>query len=228
MTIETAELVSRLNASRDSLKQLNIGEYTLIRSARDVMADAANALDAYDKTMQRIAEEPSALTHRQAAALIRSAPAPGREEIARIIDPSAWTTLDMLYAELVQRGGKPNPARFKDGWSLDKADAILALFHAPAEAGGGEDEKKLCPECQGTGLQRIEGLYDDCPKCDGDGLVSPSPTPPAGDGWRMVPVEPTEAMRDAAWADATNEDAAGVWRSMIAAAPPPPVSKEPG
>ena len=59
MTIETAELVSRLNASRDSLKQLNIGEYTLIRSARDVMADAANALDAYDKTMQRIAEAPS-------------------------------------------------------------------------------------------------------------------------------------------------------------------------
>jgi len=52
---ETAELISRLNASRDILKRLNIGEYALIRDARDVMADAANALDAYARTMDRIA-----------------------------------------------------------------------------------------------------------------------------------------------------------------------------
>jgi hypothetical protein len=31
-----------------------------------------------------------AQAHRQSAALIRSAPAPGREEIARVIDPDAW------------------------------------------------------------------------------------------------------------------------------------------
>lgn len=55
MSKETAELISRLNANRDTLKGLNIGDYTLIREARDVMADAANALDAYAKTMDRIA-----------------------------------------------------------------------------------------------------------------------------------------------------------------------------
>lgn len=55
MTKETAELISRLNASRDILKRLNIGDYALIRDARDVMADAANALDAYARTMDRIA-----------------------------------------------------------------------------------------------------------------------------------------------------------------------------
>lgn len=55
MSKDTAELISRLNASRDILKRLNIGEYALIRDARDVMADAANALDAYARTMDRIA-----------------------------------------------------------------------------------------------------------------------------------------------------------------------------
>lgn len=55
MNKETAELISRLNASRDTLKGLNIGEYALIRDARDVMADAANALDTYARTMDRIA-----------------------------------------------------------------------------------------------------------------------------------------------------------------------------
>lgn len=55
MTQETCDLISRLNASRDILKRLNIGEYALIREAREVMADAANALDAYARTMDRIA-----------------------------------------------------------------------------------------------------------------------------------------------------------------------------
>lgn len=43
MTKETAEIISRLNASRDTLKGLNIGDYALIRQARDVMAEASNA-----------------------------------------------------------------------------------------------------------------------------------------------------------------------------------------
>lgn len=55
MSQETAALISRLNAGRDMLKGLNVGEYALIREARDVMADAANALDSYAKTMDRIA-----------------------------------------------------------------------------------------------------------------------------------------------------------------------------
>ena len=55
MSKETAELISRLNASRDILKRLNIGDYALIREAREVMADAANALDAYARTMDKIA-----------------------------------------------------------------------------------------------------------------------------------------------------------------------------
>lgn len=55
MSTETAALISRINAGRDMLKGLNIGEYALIREARDVMAEAANALDSYAKTMDRIA-----------------------------------------------------------------------------------------------------------------------------------------------------------------------------
>lgn len=55
MSKETADLISRLNASRDTLKGLNIGDYALVRQARDVMADAANALDNYARTMDRIA-----------------------------------------------------------------------------------------------------------------------------------------------------------------------------
>lgn len=55
MTKETADIISRLSASRDILKRLDIGDYALIREAREVMADAANALDSYARTMDRIA-----------------------------------------------------------------------------------------------------------------------------------------------------------------------------
>jgi hypothetical protein len=37
-------------------------------------------------------------------------------------------------------------------------------------------------------------------------------------GHAIVPVLPTKEMVEAAWADALNEDAAGVWSSMIASA----------
>ena len=37
-------------------------------------------------------------------------------------------------------------------------------------------------------------------------------------GWVLVPKVPTKEMIDAAWADAHEEDAAGVWREMINAA----------
>lgn len=37
-------LVDRLIAARDGITGLNISDYALIRQARDVMADAANAL----------------------------------------------------------------------------------------------------------------------------------------------------------------------------------------
>lgn len=75
--------------------------------------------------------EASAIAHRQAAALIR-AKAPGRRDIARLIWPVAFgkrtdgLTLDQVSDMQID--------------ALTKADAILALFHTPAEAGGGEDE----------------------------------------------------------------------------------------
>lgn len=56
MSKETADLISRLNASRDMLKKLNIADYGLIADARDVMADASNGLDAYAKTSLLIEE----------------------------------------------------------------------------------------------------------------------------------------------------------------------------
>lgn len=42
-------------------------------------------------------------------------------------------------------------------------------------------------------------------------------------GYVIVPREPTEAMLDAAWAEALGEDAAGVWREMINASPSYPL-----
>lgn len=38
------------------------------------------------------------------------------------------------------------------------------------------------------------------------------------EGMVMVPVEPTEEMLSAAWAEALDENASGVWRDMIQAA----------
>jgi len=56
---ETASIIERLIACRDTLKVVE-GQFAVnLQPERAVMADAANALDAYDKTMQRIAEAPS-------------------------------------------------------------------------------------------------------------------------------------------------------------------------
>jgi hypothetical protein len=44
MNPETAKIIDRLVTSRDTLKSLNIGDYALIREAREAMADAANAI----------------------------------------------------------------------------------------------------------------------------------------------------------------------------------------
>jgi len=54
-------------------------------------------------------------------------------------------------------------------------------------------------------------------------LEALSASPP--EGWRLVPVEPTEAMHEAAnreWDGRMSARAAGVWQAMLAAAPLPP------
>ncbi len=38
-------------------------------------------------------------------------------------------------------------------------------------------------------------------------------------GWVLVPREPTAEMLDAAWAYALDEDAVGVWKSMLQSVP---------
>lgn len=38
-------------------------------------------------------------------------------------------------------------------------------------------------------------------------------------GWKLVPIEPTKEMLEAAYYDAMAESAAGVWREMIGASP---------
>lgn len=85
---------------------------------------------------QRASEEGAlAQAHRQAAALIRSAPAPGREEISNEIHIALQR---LHYADLLWIAGSA------DGFeraTLAIADHLLsALFHAPADPGGGEDE----------------------------------------------------------------------------------------
>lgn len=67
MNPATAKIIDRLIVSRDQLKRLDIGDYALIREARDAMSEAANALDSYAKTFDRIAQ-----SHADAAALARS------------------------------------------------------------------------------------------------------------------------------------------------------------
>ncbi|WP_310540830.1 hypothetical protein [Phenylobacterium sp.] len=47
-------LVERIIAARDSLKGLNISNYALIADARDVMADAANAITERDETIHAL------------------------------------------------------------------------------------------------------------------------------------------------------------------------------
>jgi hypothetical protein len=47
-------LVERIIAARDALKGLNISDFALIREAREALAEAANGLDAYAKTMTEI------------------------------------------------------------------------------------------------------------------------------------------------------------------------------
>lgn len=41
-------------------------------------------------------------------------------------------------------------------------------------------------------------------------------------GWKLVPIEPTKEMVDAAYYSALAEDAEGVWNDMLEAAPSPP------
>lgn len=141
-----------------------------------------------------------AVTHRQAAALIRSAPAPGREEISNEIHIALQR---LHYADLSWIAGSA------DGFeraTLAIADHLLsALFHAPADPGGGREGVSEGVE---VSLARIHALavegvsgsvrleVSERMKVIRDALASP--TPPAGDGWRMVPVEPTVAMVRAA------------------------------
>lgn len=87
-----------------------------------------------------IAEEAleAALPFRDAAYALLSAPPsprPGREEVARIIDPSSWAVMDSYLAQMLRKyrdvDAGYDPEAFKDKASLAKADQILALLHPP-------------------------------------------------------------------------------------------------
>ena len=56
MNPATSTIIDRLVTSRDTLRKLDIGDYALIREARDAMAEAANALEVYAKTAVLIDE----------------------------------------------------------------------------------------------------------------------------------------------------------------------------
>jgi hypothetical protein len=64
-----------------------------------------------------------------------------------------------------------------------------------------------------------EGHEDEAMKVINDAIDSPNEQRCDKDacGMVLVPREPTKEMLEAAWADALAEDAAGVWRAMIAA-----------
>lgn len=58
---ETAKIIERLIACRDTLKVVERQYSVNLQPERAVMADAANALAAYDKTMDVIQEQPADL-----------------------------------------------------------------------------------------------------------------------------------------------------------------------
>ena len=100
-------------------------------------------------------------------ALIRSAPAPGREEIAKIIMESMWSPASGSVSWTPE---KIDAAEAQAGHVADAILAILALFHAPAEAGGGEARPAYAP----LAVDHSTSVYE----------MPVAPTPPAGDGWR--------------------------------------------
>jgi hypothetical protein len=75
----------------------------------------------------------------QAADLLSAlSPRVGKEEIARIIDPSSWRVLDSYLAETKRKfpNGNYDPDSYKDKASLAKAEAILALLSPGMEGEG--------------------------------------------------------------------------------------------
>ena len=60
MNPDTAKIIDRLVMSRDGLQKLDIADYAMIRDARDAMADAANALTNYAKTIAVIEQNDQA------------------------------------------------------------------------------------------------------------------------------------------------------------------------
>lgn len=150
---------------------------------------------------------------------------------------------------------------------LDPDEPILAAAPQPAATAGGARE---CETCEGVGTidERLVGYgfsnpATTCPDCDGVGeyvLSHPQPDaagctacvtcgqpvdaqPAATAGWRMVPMEPTEAMKRAAVVFANGnavyrnvaaealtieEGIYGeTYEAMIAAAPQPPQAHRP-
>lgn len=71
----------------------------------------------------------------EALALIRSAPAPGREEIEDAVE---GLVMELMQAVHVHYQADEDPD-FGE-YARDYTCAILALFHAPADPGGGEAE----------------------------------------------------------------------------------------
>lgn len=185
---------------------------------------------------QRASEEGAlAQAHRQAAALIRSAPAPGREEISNEIHIALQR---LHYADLLWIAGSA------DGFeraTLAIADHLLsALFHAPADPGGGREGVSEGVE---VSLARIHALavegvsgsvrleVSERMKVIRDALASP--TPPAGDGWT---IDRLRALVRFVWGyvdrhpnepGPLGEPTDEAVDRIIAkhAAPPPPVSK---
>ena len=95
-----------------------------------------------------------------------------------------------------------------------------------------------CPFCGGKKLSRRQ-FWLHCYDCGADGPSTepigtdaraiaawnrrsrpPAPAAPV-DGWRLVPVEPTDEMIAAGWIDKEDVGTEEIWQAMLAAAPAP-------
>lgn len=112
---ETASIIERLIACRDTLKVVE-GQFAVnLQPERAVMADAANALDAYDKTMQRIAEAPSPTPPAgDGWEPIETAPKDGRELIGHRSDQGQFVFRWAWAEEFVPKDLNGDPTEHYD------------------------------------------------------------------------------------------------------------------
>lgn len=125
-------------------------------------------------------------------------------------------------------------------WSIDadyyfKDHELLDFARTVAEAAVAADREAKIPTCilerwnierDGDDLMVCFNHHEKGESCEYERFVRPQPAAAVPEGWKLVPVEPTEGMgqagHDAWWyGEADEEMFSAVYSAMLAAAPEP-------